>query len=93
MVGYIEKYITKKLRSKVMIKVNGSLIIKETLFWLILFGIIYYTSTYDGKTFKEGFIEMTTDPSFYYIIIGFVGVGVIVYYVDKMMKKNKEGEE
>lgn len=76
-----------------MIKVNGSLIIKETLFWLILFGIIYYTSTYDGKTFKEGFIEMTTDPSFYYIIIGLVGVGVIVYYVDKMMKKNKEGEE
>jgi formate-dependent nitrite reductase membrane component NrfD len=78
--------------SRVMIKVNGRFIVKETLFWLVLFGIIYYTSTYDGKTFKEGFIEMTTDPSFYYIIIGLVGVGVIVYYVDKMMKKNKEEE-
>ena len=55
-----------------MIKVNGSLIIKETLFWLILFGIIYYISTYGGSTFKEGIIEMTTNPS--YIIIGIVGV-------------------
>ena len=74
-----------------MIKVNGSLIIKETLFWLILFGIIYYISTYDGRTFKEGFIEMTTNP--YYIITGIVGVGIFVYYLVKMIKKNKEGEE
>ena len=79
------------MRSKVIIKVNGSLILIETLFWLILFGIIYYTSTYDGSTFKEGIIEMTTNPS--YIIIGIVGVGVYVHYLVKMMKKNKEGEE
>ena len=76
-----------------MIKLNGRFVVKETLFWLVLFCIIYYTSTYNGRPFKEGFIEMTTDPSFYYIIIGLVGVGVIVYYVDKMMKKNKEEEE
>ncbi len=77
-----------------MIKVNGSFIIKETLFWLILFGIFYYTSTYNGRTFKEGFVEMTTDPLFYYIIIGGgVGVGIIVYYVVMLMKKNKKGEE
>jgi uncharacterized membrane protein YuzA (DUF378 family) len=36
---------------------------------------------------------MTTDPIFYYIIIGLVGVGVIIYFVGKMTKKNKEGEE
>ena len=75
-----------------MIKVNGRFIIKETLFWLVLFCIIYYTSTYDGRTFKDGFIEMTTDPLFYYIIIGLVGVGVVGYYVVEMMMK-KEGEE
>ena len=73
-----------------MIKVNGRFIINETLFWLVLFCIIYYTSTSDGRTFKEGFIEMTTDPLFYYIIIGLVGVGVVGYYVVEMMKKNKE---
>ena len=78
--------------SKVMIKVNGRFIIKETLFWLVLFCIIYYTSTSDGRTFKDGFIEMTTDPLFYYIITGLVGVGVIVYFMGKMMKKNKEEE-
>ena len=76
-----------------MIKLNSRFVVKETLFWLVLFCIIYYTSTYNGRPFKEGFIEMTTDPLFYYIIIGLVGVGVIVYYVDKMMKKNKKGEE
>tara|TARA_Y200000002_G_scaffold377052_1_gene381978 strand:+ start:215 stop:436 length:222 start_codon:yes stop_codon:yes gene_type:complete len=70
-----------------MIKVNGRFIIKETLFWLVLFGIFYYASTYDGRTFKEGSIEITTDPLFYYVIFGLVGVGVILYYVDKMMKK------
>lgn len=75
-----------------MIKVNGRFIIKETLFWLVLFCIIYYTSTSDGRTFKEGFIEIYTDPIFYYIIIGLVGVGVVGYYVVEMMKK-KEGEE
>lgn len=75
-----------------MIKVNGRFIIKETLFWLVLFCIIYYTSTSDGRTFKEGFIEMTTDPLFYYIIIGIVGIGVVGYYVVEMMMK-KEGEE
>lgn len=76
-----------------MIKLNGRFVVKETLFWLVLFCIIYYTSTYYGKRpFKESFIEMITDPFFYYIIIGLVGVGVIVYYVDKMMKRNKEGE-
>ena len=75
-----------------MIKVNGRFIIKETLFWLVGFCIIYYTSTSDGRTFKEGFIEMTTDPLFYYIIIGIVGIGVVGYYVVEMMMK-KEGEE
>ena len=75
-----------------MIKVNGRFIIKETLFWLVLFCIIYYTSTSDGRTFKEGFIEIYTDPIFYYIIIGLVGVGVVGYYVVEMMMK-KEGEE
>ena len=75
-----------------MIKVNGRFIIKETLFWLVLFCIIYYTSTSDGRTFKDGFIEMTTDPLFYYIITGLVGVGVIVYFMGKMMKKNQEEE-
>jgi uncharacterized membrane protein YuzA (DUF378 family) len=47
---------------------------------------------YGKRPFKEGFIEMTTDPIIYYIIIGLVGIGVIVYYVVKMMKKNKKGE-
>ena len=75
-----------------MIKVNGRFIIKETLFWLVLFCIIFYTSTSDGRTFKEGFIEMTTDPLFYYIIIGIVGIGVVGYYGVEMMMK-KEGEE
>ena len=75
-----------------MIKVNGSFIIKETIFWLALFCIFYYTFTYGERTFKEGFIEMTTNPLFYYIIIGIVGLGVIVYYAVEM-KKNKEGEE
>ena len=75
-----------------MIKVNGRFIIKETLFWLVLFCISYYTSTSDGRTFKDGFIEMTTDPLFYYIIIGIVGIGVVGYYVVEMMMK-KEGEE
>ena len=75
-----------------MIKVNGRFIIKETLFWLVLFCIIFYISTSDGRTFKEGFIEMTTDPLFYYIIIGIVGIGVVGYYVVEMMMK-KEGEE
>ena len=75
-----------------MIKVNGRFIIKETLFWLVLFCIIYYTSTSDWRTFKDGFIEMTTDPLFYYIITGLVGVGVIVYFMGKMMKKNQEEE-
>ena len=74
-----------------MIKVNGRFIIKETLFWLVLFCIIYYTSTSDGRTFKEGFIEMTTDPLFYYIIIGLVGFGVVGYYVVEMMKKKQRG--
>ena len=76
-----------------MIKLNGRFVVKETLFWLVLFCIIYYTSTYNGRSFKEGFIEMTTDPLFYYIIIGIVGVGVIVYYVVNMLNNNKEGEE
>ena len=75
-----------------MIKVNGRFIIKETLFWLVLFCIIYYTSTSDGKTLNDGFIEMTTEPLFYYIITGLVGVGVIVYFMGKMMKKNQEEE-
>ena len=64
MVGYIEKYITKELRSKVIIKVNGSLILIETLFWLIQ--LWYYLLGYfnnDGITFKEGIIEMTTNHS------------------------------
>ena len=74
-----------------MIKVNGSLILIETLFWLILFGIIYYISTYDGSTFKEGIKEMRTNPT--YIIIGIIGIGVYVHYLVKMIKKNKEGEE
>ena len=76
-----------------MIKLNGRFVVKETLFWLFLFCIIYYTSTYNGRPFKESFIEMITDPLFYYIIIGLVGVGVIVYYVVNMLNNNKEGEE
>lgn len=55
-----------------------------------LYHLLHLTS--DGRTFKEGFIEMTTDPLFYYIIIGIVGIGVVGYYVVEMMMK-KEGEE
>jgi uncharacterized membrane protein YuzA (DUF378 family) len=51
------------------------------------------TTDYGERPFKEGFIEMTTDPIFYYIIIGLLGVVVIVVYVDKKKKKDKEGYE
>ena len=68
--------------------------VMDNLFFVLFFTWMYFDMTdYGKRPFKEGFIEMTTDPFFYYIIIGLVGVGVIVYYVDKMMKKNKEGEE
>ena len=67
--------------------------VKNNIFFIVFFTWMYFDTTdYGERPFKEGFIEMTTDPSFYYIIIGLVGVGVIVYYVDKMMKKNKEEE-
>ena len=68
--------------------------VMDNLFFIVFFTWMYFDITdYGERPFKEGFIEMTTDPFFYYIIIGLVGVGVIVYYVDKMMKKNKEGVE
>ena len=68
--------------------------VMDNLFFIVFFTWMYFDITdYGERPFKEGFIEMTTDPFFYYIIIGLVGVGVIVYYVDKLMKKNKEGEE
>jgi hypothetical protein len=68
--------------------------IVEPVVLVVLLTSLYFSITDNGETpFKEGFIEMTTDPVFYYIIIGLVGVVPIVLFVDKMMKKNKEGEE
>ena len=65
----------------------------DNLFFVLFFTWMYFDMTdYGKRPFKESFIEKITDPFFYYIIIGLVGVGVIVYYVDKMMKKNNEGE-
>ena len=64
------------------------------LFGLVFLTSLYFSITDNGEiTFIEGVKEMTTDPIFYYIIIGLVGVGVIIYFVGKMTKKNKEGEE
>ena len=65
--------------------------VMDNLFFVLFFTWMYFDIDME-RPFKEGFIEMTIDPFFYYIIIGLVGVGVIVYYVDKMMKKNKKGE-
>jgi len=64
------------------------------LFGLVFLTSLYFSITDNGEiTFIEGVKEMTTDPIFYYIIIGLVGVGVIIYFVGKMTTKNKEGEE
>ena len=68
--------------------------IVEPLILVILLTSLYFSITDNGeRPFKEGFIEMTTDPIFYYIIIGLLGVVVIVVYVDKKKKKDKEGDE
>ena len=68
--------------------------VMDNLFFFIILILLYFDMTdYGKRPFKEGFIEMTTNPIIYYIIIGLVGIGVIVYYVVKMMKKNKKGEE
>jgi uncharacterized membrane protein YuzA (DUF378 family) len=64
------------------------------LFGLVFLTSLYFSITDNGEiTFIEGVKEMTTDPIFYYIIIGLVGVGVIIYFVGKITTKNKEGEE
>ena len=64
------------------------------LFGLVFLTSLYFSITDNGEiTFIEGVKEMTTDPIFYYIIIGLVGVGVIIYFVGKMTTKNKEGQE
>ena len=68
--------------------------VMDNLFFIVFFTWMYFdTTNYGKRPFKEGFIEMTTNPVFYYIIIGLVGVVPIVLFVDKMMKKNKKGEE
>jgi len=49
------------------------------LFGLVFLTSLYFSITDNGEiTFIEGVKEMTTDPIFYYIIIGLVGVGVII---------------
>ena len=54
--------------------------VMDNLFFVLFFTWMYFDMTdYGKRPFKEGFIEMTTEPLFYYIIIGIVGVGVIVY--------------
>ena len=93
MIGFAKKQLfnhRKEVKSRFMGKLKVYLKkVMDNLFF-VLFYLMYFDMTdYGKRPFKEGFIEMTTDPFFYYIIIGLVGVGVIVYYVDKMMKKIK----
>jgi uncharacterized membrane protein YuzA (DUF378 family) len=60
------------------------------LFGLVFLTSLYFSITDNGEiTFIEGVKEMTTDPIFYYIIIGLVGVGVIIYFVGKITTKKQ----